>query len=897
MRRQILLSILCLFAISNFAQRSVTQSWYVKDYTEQDAKTYFDNATYLIPIEGIWQSNDGFKYAIEKDVEDGKRLSAQFRMIVLESSSNGWSRGQIKGFIQLGSVDGAYSMKYYTRMANGTNTETQQVILMQENSVLMCFTRIDNGSKIALYRLYPQASDDEQQEANSSFTGDEKQWSGSGIAIASKYVATNFHVVEDAKTLIVTGVNGNTNKNYDIEVVATDKYNDLAILKIIDNSFNGFPSFRYGFSTATKDLGTDVFVLGYPLITTMGEDIKLTNGIISSKTGFQGDVSLYQISAPVQPGNSGGPLFDDNGDLIGIVNAKHNGAENVGYAIKLNYLKTLIESADLQIPLTSNNSIRTLPLKDKVKAISPMVVMIKANVSSASVNKPIVTKKYNTSPTPTQIAKAEELYNKTLEAMKVGETEEAYKYIRQSNDIYITEQSMLFQGYLAASLNKMEEAIEAYEYCYNKDFRTEYVALELGKLYSEIDKDKAITYFTKCINLNSHNIDAYFGRALVQKESNWEAALRDYKQVIKYGDLLEDNFSNRYHIATSYNNIAYGYMCLGIIDNRVDENITAALERVKIMDFMWDTDGEYAYKAGDYERCINSMNNAIAIAKVRKNKERANSYLYRGLAYLKLGNTLHAYLDFEKAVELKDSVAQEEIKKIDVSTLDFSEEQESKMIKRPASKNNKANYLTLEAIEQTDECTILYFSSETTQYTSYSINEQTYIRDTKTGIKYPLIAAENCAISKLSISTPYKNGKARFQLYFPKLPNTTTIIDFIEPNESEWKIYGINFTKTATNKPQRQNETNSKESSSNVSKKSPNDIIVTDKTNYVSDMQYVATITKTSGWGDAASELGVRSAIDMLKKEAAKQDCDVVLITNVYRGSTTSVTGQFYKRI
>ena len=110
-------------------------------------------------------------------------------------------------------------------------------------------------------------------------------------------------------------------------------------------------------------------------------------------------------------------------------------------------------------------------------------------------------------------------------------------------------------------------------------------------------------------------------------------------------------------------------------------------------------------------------------------------------------------------------------------------------------------------------------------------------------------------------------------------------------------LYGINFTKTATNKPQRQNETNSKESSSNVSKKSPNDIIVTDKTNYVSDMQYVATITKTSGWGDAASELGVRSAIDMLKKEAAKQDCDVVLITNVYRGSTTSVTGQFYKRI
>lgn len=61
-------------------------------------------------------------------------------------------------------------------------------------------------------------------------------------------------------------------------------------------------------------------------------------------------------------------------------------------------------------------------------------------------------------------------------------------------------------------------------------------------------------------------------------------------------------------------------------------------------------------------------------------------------------------------------------------------------------------------------------------------------------------------------------------------------------------------------------------------------------------MSYITTITKTSGWGEAASELGVQSAITMLKKEAAKRDCDVVLITNVYRGFTTSVTGKLYKR-
>lgn len=794
MKRTVLLFIICAISLNLIAQKSASQSWYVKDYTEQVAKSYLDNANYLLPIEGIWQSSDGYKYAIEKDVEDGKRLPTQFRMIVLESSFNGWSRGQIKGFIQLGSVDGAYSMKYYTRRANGTNTETQQVLLVQESSVLMTFTRVDNGNKIAMYRLYPQVSEDEQQDSYSSFVGNDKQWSGSGIAIAPKYVATNYHVVEDANTLIVTGINGNTNKNYDVEVVATDKYNDLAILKISDTSFSGFSAFKYGFSTTTKDLGTDIFVLGYPLISTMGEEIKLTNGIISAKTGFQGDVSLYQISAPIQPGNSGGPLFDDNGDLIGIVNAKHNGAENVGYAIKLSYLKTLIESADLHIPLTANNTIRTLPLKEKVKAISPMVVMIKANVKSATTisNKTSATTKNTTTPTATQMARAEELYNKTLEAMKVGNNEDAYRYIKQCNEIYTTTQSMLFQGYLAASLDETEAAIEAYEYCYSKDFQTEYVSLELGKLYSDIDREKAITYFTKCISINGRNIDAYFGRALLQEESNRDAAFKDYKQVIKYGDLLEDNFSNRYHIATSYNNIAYGYMCLGITDARVNENITAALDRMKIMDFIWDTDGEYAYKAGEYERCINSMNNAITIAKINKDKDRANSYLYRGLAYLKLGNTLHAYLDLEKAAELKDSTAQEGIKKIDVSTLDFSEESESRIIKKPTYRHNQSNHLTIVAIEYTDECTILYFSSTGGKSESYGINENTYIRDAKTGIKYPLIATENCAILQIhGFGSSYKDGKARFQLYFPNLPQTTTQIDFIEPDESNWKIYGI----------------------------------------------------------------------------------------------------------
>ena len=163
---------------------------------------------------------------------------------------------------------------------------------------------------------------------------------------------------------------------YNASIIATDKYNDLALLRINDSRFTGFGNIPYNIKTTLSDVGEEIFVLGYPLTSTMGDEIKLTTGVISSKTGFQGDVSLYQISAPIQPGNSGGPLFDNKGNLVGIVNAKHKGAENVGYAIKTSYLKNLIESSISTSILPNNNQTAGLPLTGKVKSLKNYVFMI-----------------------------------------------------------------------------------------------------------------------------------------------------------------------------------------------------------------------------------------------------------------------------------------------------------------------------------------------------------------------------------------------------------------------------------------------------------------------------------------------------------------------------------------
>ena len=202
-----------------------------------------------------------------------------------------------------------------------------------------------------------------------------KSWSGTGFALTSNYIVTNYHVIENAKSITIQGINGNHANKYGASVIASDKNNDLAILKVNGVNFAS-TNIPYSVKTTTSEVGEEVFVLGYPLTATMGDEIKLTTGVVSSKSGFLGDVSEYQISAPIQPGNSGGPLFDSKGNVIGIVSAKHVGAENVGYAIKTSYLRNLMESTISTNILPLTNKISSLNLSGKVKAVKNYVYCI-----------------------------------------------------------------------------------------------------------------------------------------------------------------------------------------------------------------------------------------------------------------------------------------------------------------------------------------------------------------------------------------------------------------------------------------------------------------------------------------------------------------------------------------
>ena len=319
--------------------------------------------------ERINNENDGIVGIYEDFYSGGYKLGVikhgnSYRIIYMSGQrSKCWEFGHVIAELRPSATNGLFKATWYRPDFSATN----DCIVMFDGVTMVVSLPSD---KMTFIKMYPQ------QSSSSSPTKGPQISSGTGWALGSGYLVTNNHVIDGAKTITIKGIGGKLNTGYSAEVVATDKVNDIAILRITDSRFSGFEAIPYSVTTRMVDVGDDVFVLGYPLTQNLGKEIKLTNGIISSHTGYQGDVSTYQITAPIQPGNSGGPMFDSRGNVIGIVVAGVPNAENVGYAIKTSYLKTLIESTGLTVKLPTNNTISTLSLAEKVKRVKNLVFYI-----------------------------------------------------------------------------------------------------------------------------------------------------------------------------------------------------------------------------------------------------------------------------------------------------------------------------------------------------------------------------------------------------------------------------------------------------------------------------------------------------------------------------------------
>ena len=227
-------------------------------------------------------------------------------------------------------------------------------------------------------KVFPAGEADIEVKSNKN---DDWFGNGSGLIISkSGYIVTNHHVIEDANDIEVEFILNDKAQKFNAEVVQSDKVNDLAIIKIFDINFDGLNNLPYNFKTRSSEVGTKVYAYGYPLaLSLMGKEIKITDGIISAKSGFDDDITTYTITAPIQGGNSGGPLFDDKGNFLGINSSgiSKEVADNVGYTIKSSYVLNLIDVLPKSIDLPSNTKLESLTLSEQIKEISKYVVLIK----------------------------------------------------------------------------------------------------------------------------------------------------------------------------------------------------------------------------------------------------------------------------------------------------------------------------------------------------------------------------------------------------------------------------------------------------------------------------------------------------------------------------------------
>lgn len=196
---------------------------------------------------------------------------------------------------------------------------------------------------------------------------------GSAFALNNKgYILTSYHMVKDADSIFI----GNSSTGRALTtLVMVDQKLDLAILRLENKDLYKnwqVPFFLDGKGT---DIGEKVFTLGYPR-----KEMVYGEGSLSSLSGYSNDTNMYQISIPVNPGNSGGPLLDENGNIIGVIRGKITGEEATGFAIKAKEILNSIKNCEIDSTkqdLLSQNGKKTglkkLKRSEQIKRINPYV--------------------------------------------------------------------------------------------------------------------------------------------------------------------------------------------------------------------------------------------------------------------------------------------------------------------------------------------------------------------------------------------------------------------------------------------------------------------------------------------------------------------------------------------
>jgi uncharacterized protein len=223
---------------------------------------------------------------------------------------------------------------------------------------------------------------------------------GSGFFVSKLgHVVTNAHVVRNCGSITV---GDSAKKQVTVTLLETDKRNDLALLKISNTQMASVetkslirklglklvPTASEGLLRSDDvELGEDVLVSGYPYGDIYSNTVKVTKGIVSANRGIGDDTGQFQMDAAVQPGNSGGPIYDGNGNIVGVVVAQLNKLkfakaigslpENVNFGIKASTVRQFLTASGL--PTKWSNRSQRMNTKELAKIAKNQTVMVKCN--------------------------------------------------------------------------------------------------------------------------------------------------------------------------------------------------------------------------------------------------------------------------------------------------------------------------------------------------------------------------------------------------------------------------------------------------------------------------------------------------------------------------------------
>jgi len=197
------------------------------------------------------------------------------------------------------------------------------------------------------------------------------------IDASNNYIVTNAHVVSQVQNNLI--IENNKGDQFTATPVYVNKEMDIAIIKVTDSNFKKLPVLPYNIKKSSADLGETVFMLGFPKA-----EVVYGEGYISAHSGYNMDSLFCQLSTAANEGNSGSPVINRSGDLVGVINSMEKNADGVVFASKANNITKAIAEAkkitgNEDINFKGSNALRGLDRVSQVKKLQDYVFMVKGN--------------------------------------------------------------------------------------------------------------------------------------------------------------------------------------------------------------------------------------------------------------------------------------------------------------------------------------------------------------------------------------------------------------------------------------------------------------------------------------------------------------------------------------